>query len=135
MGRPYQGGTLTKKGYLRTHPTNKGKQFMVHRLVWEKHYGKIPEGFQIHHIDEDKTNNEITNLRLVTPLEHKRIHSKCEIRKGEWWKPCNQCKIIKSVKEDYYKSREWIQSICKQCQIDNSTLNKKKRHEKQCESR
>ena len=39
-----------------------GKNAHVHRLEWEKHHGKIPDGYIIHHKDEDKTNNTINNL-------------------------------------------------------------------------
>ena len=38
----------------------------AHRLVYEAFGGKIPVGFEIDHIDADKHNNDITNLRLVT---------------------------------------------------------------------
>jgi hypothetical protein len=35
----------------------------------------IPDGYEIHHIDEDFTNNELSNLRLVTPEEHGALHA------------------------------------------------------------
>jgi len=38
----------------------------AHRVVWFMHNGPIPDGFEIDHIDQDKLNNNITNLRLVT---------------------------------------------------------------------
>lgn len=38
----------------------------VHRIVWELHNGEIPEGMFIDHIDRDKFNNKISNLRLAT---------------------------------------------------------------------
>ena len=34
----------------------------LHRYVWELHYGEIPEGYHIHHIDFDKSNNDISNF-------------------------------------------------------------------------
>lgn len=42
----------------------------LHRVVWEAVNGKIPEGMEINHIDENKSNNSITNLSLVTPKEN-----------------------------------------------------------------
>lgn len=38
----------------------------VHVLVWETFRGKIPEGYEINHIDHDKSNNSLSNLELVT---------------------------------------------------------------------
>ena len=38
----------------------------AHRLIWFMHHGDIPKGAEIDHIDMDKTNNCITNLRAVT---------------------------------------------------------------------
>lgn len=42
------------------------KQFYLHRLVYECFYGKIPNGFEIDHIDGNKENNFRENLRLIT---------------------------------------------------------------------
>ena len=42
----------------------------MHRLIWEAFNGKIPEGFQIDHINTIRTDNRLENLRLVTPKEN-----------------------------------------------------------------
>jgi len=36
-----------------------------HRLVYEAFAGKIPEGLEIDHIDGNKSNNNLTNLRAI----------------------------------------------------------------------
>ena len=46
----------------------------LHRLVYETYFGKIEEGYDIHHIDEDKTNNNINNLQKLLHEEHCRLH-------------------------------------------------------------
>lgn len=46
----------------------------MHRYVWEYHKGSIPKGYQIHHKDHDKGNNDISNLRLITPGKHATMH-------------------------------------------------------------
>lgn len=46
----------------------------LHQYVWERENGKIPRGYEIHHIDRDKDNNDISNLMLVAVSEHKAIH-------------------------------------------------------------
>lgn len=42
-----------------------GRVFKEHRVVWYKHHGEWPEG-DIDHIDQDKLNNRIENLRVVS---------------------------------------------------------------------
>ncbi len=47
--------------------------------VWREHHGEIPcddsgRRLEIHHVDGDKENNDISNLLLVTIEEHYRIH-------------------------------------------------------------
>jgi hypothetical protein len=50
-----------------------------HRHVWKTHNGSIPKdndgrSFEIHHIDGDPDNNDITNLIALTIHEHYEIH-------------------------------------------------------------
>ncbi|EMH4108092.1 HNH endonuclease [Serratia marcescens] len=52
------------KGYLRFGVSGYG-MVIAHRAAWAIHYGEIPKK-HIDHIDGDKTNNRIDNLRLCT---------------------------------------------------------------------
>ena len=52
----------------------------VHNLIGEYKYGAIPKGCVIHHNDNNKKNNDIKNLILLTNREHALIHG--EQRKG-----------------------------------------------------
>ena len=56
-------GRQDLKGYLRVH--FRGKDYKLHRLAWFLHYGEWPST-QLDHIDGDKQNNRITNLRECT---------------------------------------------------------------------
>ena len=48
-----------------------------HRLIMEAHLGrKLRSDEIVHHIDHDKTNNDISNLMIVTRAEHIRLHKK-----------------------------------------------------------
>lgn len=46
------------------------KYMLVHRLVFMAHKGTIPKGLQINHKDENKENNCIENLELMTNKEN-----------------------------------------------------------------
>lgn len=46
------------------------KSFRLHRLIWETFNGEIPEGMQVNRIDENKENNRLDNLNLMTPKEN-----------------------------------------------------------------
>lgn len=49
------------------------------RLVYKKYFGEIPKdtngrSYEVHHIDGNHKNNDISNLKLVTIDEHYAIH-------------------------------------------------------------
>lgn len=56
------------KGYLQVNLGNYGVH-LVHRLVWQYHTGEEPDGI-LDHIDGNKTNNKIENLRIVSYQEN-----------------------------------------------------------------
>ena len=53
-------------GYLRV--CLHKKQYKAHRVIWMMHYGYMPEFLD--HIDGNKTNNCIKNLRLATKQQN-----------------------------------------------------------------
>lgn len=54
-----------------------GKNILEHHKVWLDYHKleKIPDGFVIHHIDHNQSNNDIKNLILVHDVDHRRLHS------------------------------------------------------------
>lgn len=52
-----------------------GKRNLMHRDVWEYYNGIIPDKCDIHHIDEDKKNNDISNLECLSKSEHTKLYS------------------------------------------------------------
>ena len=67
------------RGYLLTTIKENGKRkfMLVHRLIMEQHLGrKLTRGETVHHVDGNKTNNEITNLELMQLGKHSKLHNK-----------------------------------------------------------
>jgi len=62
-------GTIGKRGYVTIciHRVF----YKAHNLAWLYVYGKNPE-FEIDHINHNKSDNRISNLRDVTPYENKK---------------------------------------------------------------
>lgn len=46
----------------------------IHRVIFQYYYGDIPNGYDIHHKDLNPTNNDISNLQMLTKSEHAAIH-------------------------------------------------------------
>lgn len=61
-----------KYGYLCVNLYRNGimKRYTIHRLVYETFVGEIPYGMQCNHISEDKMDNRLENLNLMTPKEN-----------------------------------------------------------------
>lgn len=61
-----------ENGYLQVCLCKEGKRkmFYVHRLVYETFNGVIPDGYEVNHINEIKTDNSVWNLNLMTPKEN-----------------------------------------------------------------
>jgi len=71
----------------------------VHRREWQARYGTVPRGHEVHHVDSDKTNNEIGNLLLLSASAHRRIHYGWQLTAEGWLKPCSHCRILKPLHE------------------------------------
>ncbi|AXF57792.1 HNH endonuclease [Salicibibacter kimchii] len=57
-------------GYYRCNSIRK----RLHQYVWEKENGKAAEGYHVHHGDENKSNNHIENLVLLSGSSHMSFH-------------------------------------------------------------
>lgn len=98
--------------YLSSRSLRQNKRVRLHVYVWEYWNGEIPAGYEVHHKDRNKNNNEITNLQLLTTEQHRRIHAD-DIKNS----PARKAKAIINLREralpqaiKWHKSakgREW----------------------------
>lgn len=67
-------GNRAHRGYLmfsvRKHGSSSYKSYQVHRFVWECFNNMIPDGMVIDHINDDKTDNRLCNLQLMSQQEN-----------------------------------------------------------------
>lgn len=77
------------EGYLRG--SLSGRNLLAHRVAWAMHHGEWPAG-EIDHINGDRTDNRIGNLRVVTRRENSR---NLKVQSGEmrgvyWYAPTSR---------------------------------------------
>lgn len=60
----------------------------LHEEIWKAKHGAIPEGYHIHHIDEDPLNNALENLECIPGSQHLSEHAK-----SSTWLSSEECQI------------------------------------------
>lgn len=110
-------GLYSSMRYYRTTNSKDGKKWVssLHRDVWQYHNGAIPKHLMIDHIDRDRSNNQIENLRLVTAKEnranisdeHREMYRQSMIyynsqQSGKWWQDKER-----SAKRSENLSKSW----------------------------
>jgi len=93
----------------------------------------VPNDMVLHHKDKDKTNNDPSNIEIMTKEEHDSIHAK--ERRGKRrgnktefininstiYKTCTRCKNLKPITDFYILKRNGVKrgyhSYCKKCEI------------------
>ena len=65
-------------GYVRLRVSGYGGRMFAHNIIWNMFNGDIPLDMYVDHIDGNRSNNKIENLRLATRsdnLKNQKIHS------------------------------------------------------------
>lgn len=92
-----------EKGYYRSSTDFK---CYMHRYVWEYYNGPIPKGYEIHHIDFDRSNNDISNLQLLSRSEHRKIHADLLTDEQREWRRQNLNENARPKAIEWHKSEE-----------------------------
>lgn len=102
----------------------------LHKAVYMYAYGEIPDGYEIHHIDFDPTNNEIENLILLTHTEHMKIHAKINSSKCRHLKSKFICKNCGKEYETVYNGNNMFCS--RKCQRQYNYRNSNQQEKRIC---
>lgn len=114
-------GSVDEDGYRKVQINHRYRNEQV--WVWEHFNGPIPRGMQVHHRDQNKLNNEIDNLELLSASEHATRHQRAkagyELRADGWYKPCHGCSAVLPL-DCFYKRAGALKDdhrrpLCKAC--------------------
>jgi hypothetical protein len=63
---------MWRRGYYETN-------IRLHREVWSSLHGEIPPGYDVHHVNEDRSDNRPENLVLLSKAEHSSLHAEAHL--------------------------------------------------------
>ncbi len=97
---------------------NKRKTVYVHTLVLITYYGNKPSPkHQVRHLDGDKMNNSISNLRWGTPQEN----TIDKLYSGTYGTKLSVHQVLE-IRERFVKNQEKQKTLAKEYGVSNSTI-------------
>jgi len=90
----------------------------LHQEVWKFHNGEIPKGMHIHHKDGNPLNNEISNLEILTPRQHRAHHPIKDMARH-----LSHLESIRPMSKAWHASdagRKWHSENAKKCMKDRA---------------
>jgi hypothetical protein len=85
---------------------------LLHRSLWIKVHGPIPDGYEVNHINRWRHDNRLENLELLTVTNHRRLT--VEQRTDAAWTEGRSERTSKGLTE-YWKQREARAVVCVEC--------------------
>lgn len=114
----------------------------LHREVWKRERGPIPDGWHVHHVDFDPSNNDVSNLQCLAPPDHEAIHSADRSARGRTADAQAQLALIRHLAAEWHgtpagiawhrehgaeswKRRTAVTYVCDNCGTTYETRSKK----------
>lgn len=79
----------------------------LHRRIYEDNHGPIPDGWHVHHADENPFNNDPANLVALPPDEHSHVHPGDVDRTSPEW--LEHLASIRLLAAEWHSSPEGIE--------------------------
>lgn len=117
-------GSVNSQGYL--HIMLDKKLYKAHRLAWLYTYGDFPDG-QIDHVNQDRADNRLSNLRVVDNAENNKNRSICSNNKSgvlgvSYWNKANRWEV--KIAENKRNKRlglfsDFFEAVCARKSAEN----------------
>ena len=99
--------------------SGKQRRKLAHRWEWEQANGPIPDGYEIHHVDHDPLNNDLSNLLCVTAEWHDDYHQRLRedhiVVDGVEHRRCQRCGEYRPFQLFAKRSAGTFGGYCKDC--------------------
>lgn len=129
-GKKYLKGYLNPKGYIYIRLScfdGKNRLFLLHRVIWYYFNGEIPSVYDVNHIDENKTNNALYNLNLLTRKDNNNWGTHNERMKEKLTNHPNTSKRVAQINLSTGEIiKEWssTRDVSRQLGFNNSSISK-----------
>jgi hypothetical protein len=89
---------------------------LLHREKYKDAFGPVPDDWDVHHIDGDKTNNELSNLVAISRRDHLREHGP---RGFQLW---NSDQRSEATSKHVWGKRQPVAVICQICGVEFQSI-------------
>lgn len=105
-GRTYRRYPNATQPAHRRYFSRSGGHGALHRDIWEHYNGPIPAGYDVHHKNEDWSNNDISNLELLPKREHCKKHAQFTSEFNSRFEQLEHLARIREKAADWHSSEE-----------------------------